>query len=400
MDGVPRAGALSERSEGRSIEQGPVLRPRAFRIGERPLLHLAARRHRPCEHIFRRVPHQPEGCGRPALDYFSKVAKLPKAVLYERLRDDIAVSGGRSLLASVPSAPQVLIVSTDARSERVRVYIWNLTYDRTRNDYKFQITGVAGGTLGIDYDARTVLLGYYQRTGVYLAADADHHRRLGGRSNAIQTSERALEAGYRDGIHAFRKSGTGETAIVVRNDLVGMYLLDCEAMHNMGETDTGLARLNRFGSLIGGPGVVPPGLTPRNKREATIQRTLRDRNFGERVLTAYGHRCCVCNIQLEMPVAAHIVEAAAALSSDDVRNGLALCPTHHRAYDDALIGIMPNYEIKVSPDRKMALTAESKAGGLLEFERGLRSKIHLPFDRANHPDRGFLKLGLASRKWR
>jgi hypothetical protein len=87
---------------------------------------------------------------------------------------------------------------------------------------------------------------------VYLAADADRHRRLGGRSNAIQTPEDALEAAYRDGIHAFRKSGTGESAIVVRNDSIGPYLLDSEATHAMGETDAGLARLNRIATLIGG----------------------------------------------------------------------------------------------------------------------------------------------------
>jgi hypothetical protein len=87
------------------------------------------------------------------------VAKLTKAALYERLRLDIEQSGGTAIIATGRSAPRVLIVNADGRSERVRVYIWNLTYDRTRNDYKFQLTGVPGGALEIDFDARTVLLG-------------------------------------------------------------------------------------------------------------------------------------------------------------------------------------------------------------------------------------------------
>ncbi len=328
------------------------------------------------------------------------MANLAKTALYERLRLDIEESGAGSILASGLAAPRLFVVTGNGRFERVRVYIWNLTHDRTRNDYKFQLTGVPGGALEIEQDSRTVLLGYYEPMGVYLAADADRHRRLGGRSNAIQTREVHLEAAYRDGIHAFRKSGSGETAIVVRNDLIAAYLLDSEAMHAMGKMDAGLARLNRIAKLIGGPAIVPPALVPRNKREAIIVRTIRDRNFSERVLAAYDHRCCVCSMQLRMPEAAHIVEAAADVSSDEVANGLALCPTHHRAYDDGLIGIMPNYDVKVSLHRKRMLVAESKAGGLHDFERGLRPKIHLPFDRANHPNRGFLKIGLASRQWR
>jgi hypothetical protein len=61
---------------------------------------------------------------------------------------------------------------------------------------------------------------------------------------------------------------------------------------------------------------------------------------------------------------------------------------------------MPNYDVRISSDRKRLVAAESRVGGLTEFERGLRAKIHLPFERANRPDRGFLKLGLASRAWR
>ena len=292
------------------------------------------------------------------------------------------------------------MVTMDGRSERVRVYLWNLTYDKTRDDFKFQVTSVRGGTLEIGYDARTVLLGYYEPMGLYLAADADRHRRLGGRSNAIQARLAHLEAAYRDGIHAFRKSGTGETAIVVRNDLIATYLMDSEQMHAMGNTAAGLARLNRFATLIGGPQIIPPALVPRNKREAIIQRTIRDRNFATRVLSAYDHKCCVCNVQLDLPVAAHIVEAAANFSSDDVRNGLSLCPSHHRAYDDGLKGITPTYDITINLNRRQELLAKSKAGGIVEFERALRPKIHLPYNRAEHPDRKFLKLGLSSRGWR
>jgi putative restriction endonuclease len=327
------------------------------------------------------------------------VATLPKSLLYERLRSDIADAGGMSLIVSGSASPRDMIVTLEGVTERVRVYIWNLTYDRTRDDYKFQITSLRGGALEFDFDTRTVLLGHYERTGVYLAADAYRRRRIGGRSNAIQTRQAQLDAAYRDGIHAFEKTGTGEIALVVRNDLIGTYLVESESMHEIGATVGGLARLNRLATAIGGPVDMPPGLRPRDKRESRVLRTIRDGNFRKRVLAAYGFRCCVCSIQLELPEAAHIVEARASLSSDDVRNGLALCPLHHTAYDAGLIGILPTYAIQLNSQRTRALSAASRGGKLREFQGGLRPKIHLPFNRADHPDRGFLKLGLASRGW-
>ena len=226
------------------------------------------------------------------------MARLSKSLLYERLRNDIAGAGGTSLIVSGSASPLDLIIALDGVTERVRVYIWNLTYDRARDDYKFQVTGLRGGALEFDLDTRTVLLGYYEPTAVYLAADAYRRRRIGGRSNAIQTRQAQLDAAYRDGIHAFEKAGTGEIALVIRNDLIATYLIESESMHAIGETAGGLARLNRLATAIGGPVELPPGLRPRDKRESRVLRTIRDGNFRKRVLAAYDFQCCVCSVQL------------------------------------------------------------------------------------------------------
>ena len=63
--------------------------------------------------------------------------------------------------------------------------------------------------------------------------------------------------------------------------------------------------------------------------------------FRFNVLQQYGHKCAVCNIRLpQLLIAAHI-RGKREKGSDDWRNGLPLCGTHHDAYDDHLFGFDP-----------------------------------------------------------
>jgi len=55
------------------------------------------------------------------------------------------------------------------------------------------------------------------------------------------------------------------------------------------------------------------------------------------VRNAFMPRCAVTRIQLRLVEAAHILPVGAPGSIDHVCNGLALSPTFHRAFDDALI---------------------------------------------------------------
>jgi len=65
------------------------------------------------------------------------------------------------------------------------------------------------------------------------------------------------------------------------------------------------------------------------------------RRFAFDVFTRYGTRCAFCSIShRDLVVAAHIIEKHEN-GSDDARNGLALCPTHHAAFDKGLLRIDP-----------------------------------------------------------
>jgi hypothetical protein len=47
--------------------------------------------------------------------------------------------------------------------------------------------------------------------------------------------------------------------------------------------------------------------------------------------------------------AAHIIGDIEEAGEPVVSNGLALCSIHHRAYDHDLVGVSPDYDVRISP---------------------------------------------------
>lgn len=128
---------------------------------------------------------------------------------------------------------------------------------------------------------------------------------------------------------------------------------------------------------------VDAALLERAVRE--ILRTVRDKRFTLEVRRAYGHRCCACDVQLELIEAAHIDPVEDLESVDLVENGLALCALHHLAYDSGLVLIAANGEIKVDENRVRHLSRMIRDGGLANFRKNLRSKLRYPDDNETWP---------------
>lgn len=76
--------------------------------------------------------------------------------------------------------------------------------------------------------------------------------------------------------------------------------------------------------------------------------------FRRVVVEAYKHTCAICRVRIVTPegrtavAAAHIVPWSFS-HNDDPRNGMALCGLHHWAFDQGLITVTTNYQIRVSP---------------------------------------------------
>jgi putative restriction endonuclease len=73
--------------------------------------------------------------------------------------------------------------------------------------------------------------------------------------------------------------------------------------------------------------------------------------FRAKVLSAYGVRCAVCNLQMgALLEGAHITPDSDPNSSTKVNNGISLCKIHHSAYDATLLGIDTDFSIHIRAD--------------------------------------------------
>jgi putative restriction endonuclease len=142
------------------------------------------------------------------------------------------------------------------------------------------------------------------------------------------------------------------------------------------------------GKLVGTPDEpepVPIGDSLERKyavRETKVR--LHQARFRGAVLVAYRDQCTICRLkEIRLLDAAHIEADTAPTGTPVVTNGLSLCTIHHRAFDQRLVGVSPDYEVRVS---KRLLDDED--GPMLDVLKTFNGQtIHLPARRANFPDR-------------
>lgn len=96
--------------------------------------------------------------------------------------------------------------------------------------------------------------------------------------------------------------------------------------------------------------------------------------------------------------AAHIIPDKEEEGFPLVKNGLSLCKIHHSAFDNYIIGITPDYKIKIRKDILNEIDGPMLKYGIQSLEN---QKIILPSSSKNWPDREkleyryslFLKVG-------
>lgn len=71
--------------------------------------------------------------------------------------------------------------------------------------------------------------------------------------------------------------------------------------------------------------------------------------FRTRVLVAYNTSCAVCRLRHGALLdAAHIVPDGHEHGAPTTDNGLAMCKIHHAAYDANMLGVTPDYEVRIA----------------------------------------------------
>ena len=116
-----------------------------------------------------------------------------------------------------------------------------------------------------------------------------------------------------------------------------------------------------------------------------FKRRIHQRSFRERVLMAYRESCAICQLRhRELLDAAHIIPDIEDQGLPIVKNGVSLCKIHHAAFDSNIIGINPNYYIKIREDILEEHDGPMLKHGLQELEN---HKIYLPNNKNEWPDR-------------
>lgn len=117
-------------------------------------------------------------------------------------------------------------------------------------------------------------------------------------------------------------------------------------------------------------------------RETRVR--LHQARFRGRVLVAYSNLCAICRLkESRLLDAAHISGDLEQKGEPVIANGLSLCSIHHRAFDQDLVGISPDYEVRVA--RRLL---DDEDGPMLELLKGFHGQtIAVPSRRTWRPDR-------------
>ena len=324
---------------------------------------------------------------------------VEKEELLARVETALRLSGWQLLWLVYDHPAKVRLINGDAAID-AWIHIWNLTPGGRPGqmplERRIQPTGI-NGLFTASLATQTLILGWSVEAGVFAAFDYSYHTLAFGKSSSVQTDLPALHDAQRDGIGVFAKA-TGELSIAVRPDMLGFYVKQMAVLHASGRDPADLSALRQMAS---DPFQVDPDNLPKPRRKVltTALRLLRDRRFGDQVLSAYNHRCAFCEVQLRLLDAAHILPVAHPDSNDQVINGVALCALHHRAYDAALITFDTGYAIQVSKPAVAQLANAGLQGGLPQFRAALRPSLLLPKVKASHPSAEMINKANVLRGW-
>ena len=302
-------------------------------------------------------------------------------------------------MPSTAPHPRVYRVFKRDREVSLWVYCWTLTHGGRKtlpDEYRIQITSVPS-PLPINPNGITVLLGFEPNRGVFAGFDLERHQSFTGRSPSVQIGLSTLNDCLQEGL-AFQTKSNSEIAVGVRSDHLLLYCEHALVLHRYGNDAVFLSNAERAVKRQEADRREILGLP--EQRQRVIRETVRWSRkalFRKQVLTAYENRCAVTRLQLKLVDAAHILPVSAGDQSiDTIRNGIALSPTYHRAFDRGLIYLDEGFEMRLNESAAARLAGLGLDAGIEDFAVGL-GKIHLPYDAAQRPDPYFIRLANQNR---
>jgi putative restriction endonuclease len=306
---------------------------------------------------------------------------ITRPELLERIIEAVERSGWNVIYDRIGDRPFKLQIHNQNEVRRLRIYIWNISHGggarRPADEYRIQ---VHVPRFEPEDGWQVLILGWWEDGQVFAGFDYRKHSGNLGKSASLQIKLEALEAAAINGFAPSDK-GNQEIAIAFKPEYFVDYANHTVQFHSFGQSRPDLAILQSVAAnqeQLQNNDLLNQVSNQRRRALQTISRALRDRSFSNRILTAYTFRCAFCNIQLNLIDAAHIVPVSHENSTDETRNGIALCGLHHKAYDNALVTFNENYQIVTSENRLAILKQIDRAGEEERFIHDLRPVINVP----------------------
>lgn len=326
--------------------------------------------------------------------------------LAEKFIAALEMAGATVLVSSVTDKrPITLGVVVGETTYRLEAYLWTVTQGgkgRGRpREYRIQRTSAAPFFLRAG--VRTIMGGWHEDTGTFAFWDVRRHLRE-AKSPSSQISLDTLEAASSRGLateHRHLAEGN-EVAIAVQPDYLLWYVREYERIYDVaGEVDdTGElieAKPEEEREFIDSS--VDDRAVSRRHQLVEVVRNFREARFRPLVLRAYSYRCCLTGVALRLVDAAHIIPLSDPTSTDEPRNGVALNPLLHRAYDAGLLGLLPGGRTALNRRLLSALSKQKLDAGLGLIQSLVPSKMAKPNSPEFFPPDDYLRRGLLARGW-
>lgn len=325
---------------------------------------------------------------------------LSKSELLNQVVQSVQESGWNVLFLN-KTHPFKLRIYKEDEGYNLKIIIYNLSHGggrkRPTNEYRIQLKV---DKIEKELGFITLILGYWKDVDVFAGFDFNKHKGIPGYSASLQIKEENLREAYINGFSACDK-GNKELAIAFKPDFFSEYVRNYDALHSFGQSKADLKILENIskGKIKGTKRQLK--YIPQKRKTAIVQMKIRMRanDFSDRVLRAYGFQCAVCNIQLKLIDASHIIPVNIEGSSDETSNGIALCPLHHRAYDRSLITFNEYYQVLNNENKMDKLREIGHDGKMEEFIRNLRPLIELPPSTDDRPNTNYIKRANKIRGW-
>jgi len=275
-----------------------------------------------------------------------------------------------------------------------------ITANRRETQRRYQAQGYIVCFLGFYEGAKGEVFAGWEPDDVF-ATSATNRTHYGQKSHQDIAKSRGAAIDTRHSKNINRLT----TTISLPSHALGVYLENLELFHQIEDAEElrsffcDLPEITEKLVPASKPKEIEYTFTQKGKREKKdiiLNRKgyVRDANFSKQVMQAYNGACAVCQKQLGIVQAAHIVPHHHDDCVETVNNGIALCVEHHALYDSALLLPYIDRKLYLNENRVQFLTQIGRTQGLDEVRKRAENEYTIPSDNKLWPQKEFLELGL------